>query len=101
MKTKVAYTFDRQAVPGVVPMMCVSEFTATDDGQLEHKTDGRVRAIVPPEGWDAYVAHWPDAAEIVGELRGRPEVKQTVFFGAAAEKKSSNSKRPVSKRAKR
>ena len=101
MRSKLAYTFDRQPVPGVVPLMCVSEFIANDDGCLEHWTDGRLRATVPPEGFDAYVAHWPEAADVVGELRGRPVVKQTVFIGAAAEKKSSSSRKPVSKRGKR
>lgn len=92
MKEHHAFTFDRQPVPGAVPIMCQSTFIAGDDGQLEHYTDGRLRAVVPPEGFDEYVALWPDAAVIVGELRGRPVVEQTVFIGAAAEKKSGSSK---------
>lgn len=84
MKQTHAYTFDRTPVPGVVPLMVVSTFEASDDGQLRHYTDGRLRAVVPPEGWDSYVEEWPDAAAAVGELRGRTAVQQTVFIGAEA-----------------
>ena len=86
MRTKFAVTFDRlpNAAMGL-PLMCVSEFVATDDGQLEHYTDGRLRATVPPEGWDSYAAEWPDCAAVVGELRGRPAPEKVLYFGPEAQ----------------
>jgi hypothetical protein len=46
-------------------------FEKTRDGQLEHRTDGVLRAVVPPEGWDDYVALWPEAAPLVEQLQTR------------------------------
>ena len=50
-------------------LMCMHSFQATNDGQLAHYTDGTLRAVVPPEGWDDYLATWADAAPIVAQLR--------------------------------
>lgn len=44
-------------------------FEATKDGQLQHTTDGQLRAIVPPEGWADYCEAWPDAQPIVDGLK--------------------------------
>ncbi|HYS77051.1 MAG TPA: hypothetical protein VEM38_13235 [Burkholderiales bacterium] len=44
-------------------------FEATKDGQLAHFTDDQLRATVPPEGWDDYLAAWPEAQPIVDRLR--------------------------------
>lgn len=85
MREVIEYTFDRlpNAAMGV-PRMCVSRFVAADDGRMEHYTDDRLRATVPPEGFDAYAAAWPACAPIVAELRGRPAAVQTVFIGVDA-----------------
>jgi len=80
MREKTAVTFDRVPL-GMLPVARISRFVAGDDGLLYHYTDERLRAIVPPEGFDAYVDGWPDCAPVVGELRGRPVVEQTVFIG--------------------
>lgn len=82
--SRVTFGPDRLPVPGGVPPRFVAhEFVARADGQLEHRIDAATRAVVPPEGWDAYAEAWPEAAEAIGELRGRPVVAQTVFLGAA------------------
>lgn len=83
MKSVTAYTFFRPAQAGIVPEFVVSEFVA-HDGHLEHYTDGRLRAVVPADGWDAYGAQWPDCVPVLDELRGEPKKVQTVFTGAAA-----------------
>lgn len=44
-------------------------FYATDDGQLAHDMDGRRRATVPPEGWEAYAEQWPACAPVVAALQ--------------------------------
>lgn len=51
------------------PELVQHEFLARADGQLEHLIDGRSRAIVPPEGFDAYVHCWPAAAPVVKTLK--------------------------------
>lgn len=83
MKYHAAYTFFRTPAPGIVPEFVVSEFVAAD-GQLEHYTDGKLRAVVPEVGFDAYVAQWPDCRLVVDELRAAPKIVQTVFTGAEA-----------------
>lgn len=83
MKALTAYTFFRTPAPGVVPEFVVSEFVA-HDGQLEHYTEGRLRAVVPPEGFDRYEQEWPACKPVVDELRAAPVQVQTVFTGADA-----------------
>ncbi len=83
MKSISAYTFFRTPAPGVVPEFVVSEFVA-HDGQLEHYTEGRLRAVVPAAGWDAYEREWPACKPVVDELRAAPVVVKTVYTGAEA-----------------
>lgn len=83
MKALSAYTFFRTPAVGVVPEFVTSDFVAAD-GHLEHYTEGRLRATVPPEGWDRYVQEWPACAPVVDELKRAPKVVQTVFTGEAA-----------------
>lgn len=83
MKVVSAFTFFRPPAPGVVPEFVTSEFVA-HDGHLEHYTEGRLRAVVPPEGLDAYAAQWPDCRPVVDELKAAPKIVQTVFTGAEA-----------------
>ena len=49
--------------------MSPHRFEATRHGQLAHYTDDQLRATVPPEGWDDYLAAWPEAQPIVDRLR--------------------------------
>ena len=55
--------------------MSAQMFEATKDGQLRHSSDGELRAVVPPEGWDDYLALWPEAQPIVDSLRKAPAKK--------------------------
>jgi hypothetical protein len=49
-------------------VMAVHEFVARDDGQLEHHIDGRLRAIVPPEGLRDYIEQWPACEPVARTL---------------------------------
>lgn len=50
------------------PMLAHHHFFATPDGQLGHNIDGKLRAIVPPEGMAEYARLWPDCADLAKEL---------------------------------
>ena len=63
---KTAYGFDKN---GDLPMVAIHVFRDGADGQLEHLIDGKLRATVPPEGWNDYVREYPDAADVVSFLR--------------------------------
>jgi hypothetical protein len=44
-------------------------FSEGSAGELLHFTNDELRAVVPPEGWDDYLRAWPEAADLVGQLR--------------------------------
>ena len=73
------------AVPG--PIGAAIHFAhhtieATRDGQLQHSIDGVVCATVPPEGWEQYARDWPQAADIVRQLRRpTPDAEKTLPGG--------------------
>lgn len=54
---------------GGLPILADHLFTTSDDGQLVHIVDGRLRATVPPEGWADYLREWPEAGGVVDSLR--------------------------------
>lgn len=58
-------TFDKTARP---PVLAESVFTANPDGSIRHTVDGRVRADIPPEGWEAYGEDWPAIIEFAAAL---------------------------------
>lgn len=60
----------RGTAPAEPPVVVQHEYLARDDGQLEHRMDGRLCAVVPPEGFDGYAEAWPDAAPVIDTLRG-------------------------------
>lgn len=45
------------------------EFSA-EGGQLVHRTNGALRATVPPEGFADYLKLWPEAEPIVRAISG-------------------------------
>lgn len=55
-----------------LPYWVESEFDGSADGQLLHLVDGKLRATIPPEGWDDYVKTWPEALPVVEQLRTGP-----------------------------
>lgn len=58
----------RQSSGAIGYALMEHRFTAAPDGQLEHYTDGTLRATVPPEGWAGYLEQWPEAASLVQSL---------------------------------
>lgn len=56
------------------PILAHHRFYRTDEGAMAHDIDGRLRAIVPPEGLEDYVRCWPAAAELAAALAGKPIV---------------------------
>lgn len=65
MKSKTVPGFDMIAGRA---LMVMHTFRVAADGQLEHLTDGILRATVPPEGWEGYCAQYPEAQDIIDEL---------------------------------
>lgn len=61
---------DGATQPGQGPIILARhEFTAGAHGQLEHYTDGVLRATVPPEGWQDYARDWPQAEPLMAAMR--------------------------------
>jgi len=50
------------------PIMVKHHIVAGSDGQLEHWMDDKLRAIVPPESWDAYCKEWPVCREVCDSM---------------------------------
>lgn len=65
--------FDRSAR---LPYWVESEFDGSSDGQLLHIVDGKLRATIPPEGWDDYLKTWPEAQGVVDQLRAPKQPTQ-------------------------
>lgn len=58
--------FEKSNPPRAANML----FCRGADGSLEHWIDGTLRAVIPPEGWEAYAQEWPDCAPLVDNLKG-------------------------------
>lgn len=63
-------------IPGLPVVLVDTAFDVNEAGELVHYTEGKVRATVPPEGWDDYAREWPMCAELVAELRGKLPTNQ-------------------------
>ena len=50
------------------PIMVKHFVRPAADGQLEHWMDDKLRAIVPPESWDAYCKEWPVCREVADSM---------------------------------
>lgn len=61
MKTFRTVGFDR----GTPPRIAHHEFTINALGLLEHWIEDQIRALVPPEGFEAYCEEWPDARRVI------------------------------------
>lgn len=66
MRNKTVYGFDNV---GGLPVMAVHSFSLLNNGHLLHEIDGKIRAEVPPEGFEAYVASWPEAGDVCASIR--------------------------------
>lgn len=71
-------------------------FIASPAGVLVHYTNNQLRAIVPPQGFDDYVAAWPEAAAAVDDLR-RARNAVEVLARAAIAKAMASARRTVRK----
>ncbi len=65
MASKTVYGFDKS---GAIPFVAIHTFETSNDGQLLHLIDGRLRATIPPEGWQKYCEEYPEAQDIVDTL---------------------------------
>lgn len=72
---------------------CTHTFRASPDGQLEHLTDGKLRATVPPEGWKGYLEHWPEAQSVIDGLALKPSAAAIVDPGIERQQAVSNRKK--------
>ncbi len=62
------------------PIMVKHFVRPAEDGQLEHWMDDKLRAIVPPESWDAYCKEWPVCRDVVDSMRlPRAEKPETIL----------------------
>jgi hypothetical protein len=76
---KTTYGFDKGRN---FPLMGIHTFATSQDGQLRHFIDDKLRATVPPEGWSDYCKEYPDAKDIVDSLTLRPSVEATAAIPA-------------------
>jgi hypothetical protein len=74
-------TFDHTNHP---PLIVHSDFFKGDDGQLHHFIDDKLRAIIPPEGWEQYAKDWPEAQKAIDQLNTRQEFKEATEAMLAA-----------------
>lgn len=54
-----------------VPEFVRHEFLLNQDGELEHFIAGKLRATVPPEGWESYGESWPDSLLVTKPAKGK------------------------------
>lgn len=50
---------------GGIPIMSMHTFSILSNGNLLHEIDGKVRAEVPPEGFEGYAETWPDCSSVL------------------------------------
>lgn len=53
------------------PVFVRHEFMLNQAGELEHYIAGRLRATVPPEGWESYGESWPDSLLVTKPAKGK------------------------------
>lgn len=61
-KIKSVFGFDAS---GGLPLMAAHVFFIDRDGNLVHEIDGKLRATVPPEGFEAYSEQWPECKDVL------------------------------------
>lgn len=54
---------------GGIPIMAMHTFSILSNGNLLHEIDGKVRAEVPPEGFEGYAETWPDCSSFPKKRR--------------------------------
>lgn len=59
---KIVYGFDSVGGRAVMAVHC---FSIAGNGNLLHEIDGKIRAEVPPEGFEAYAEQWPECQSVL------------------------------------
>lgn len=59
---KTVIGFDKS---GGVTLMALHCFSILNNGNLLHEIDGKIRAEVPPEGFEAYAETWPECKDVI------------------------------------
>lgn len=54
-------------ISGGLPIMAMHTFSILSNGNLLHEIDGKVRAEVPPEGFEGYAESWPDCVAVLSQ----------------------------------
>lgn len=54
-------------ISGGLPIMAMHTFSILSNGNLLHEIDGKERAVVPPEGFEAYAESWPDCVAVLSQ----------------------------------
>lgn len=60
--SKTVMGFDKS---GGIAMMAMHCFSILNNGNLLHEIDGKIRAEVPPEGFEAYAEQWPECKDVL------------------------------------
>jgi hypothetical protein len=64
-----AQLFGRECAPSSVLTLAHHAFEIDGRGELQHYVDGKLRATVPPEGWDDYAAVHEGADRVITRYR--------------------------------
>lgn len=59
---KIVVGFDTS---GGLPIMATHCFSILNNGNLLHEIDGKIRAEVPPEGFEDYAEQWPECKDVI------------------------------------
>lgn len=59
---KTVMGFDKS---GGIALMALHCFSILGNGNLLHEIDGKIRAEVPPEGFEAYAETWPECKDVI------------------------------------
>lgn len=60
--SKTVMGFDKS---GGIAMMALHCFSILNNGNLLHEIDGKIRAEVPPEGFEDYAEQWPECKDVI------------------------------------
>ena len=54
-------------ISGGLPIMSLHTFSILSNGNLLHEIDGKIRAEVPPDGFESYAETWPDCVGVLSQ----------------------------------
>lgn len=80
MNDIIFHGFEKGSRP---PRLVEHHFAKLADGSVAHVIDTQLRAIIPPEGWEAYEATYPDARSVFDAARADTASAEMVRVAAA------------------